>query len=316
MEKLMDTRIISIVIPLLDERENLVPLYSDLQEVLESNNLSYEIIFIDDGSTDGSDHVLEELHAKDARVKVVQFRKNFGKAAALSAGFEKAVGDVVITMDADLQDNPKEIMRFLEKIEEGYDLVSGWKKVRHDPIAKTLPSRIFNNVVSRITRLKMHDINCGFKAYRKEAIEELNLYGELHRFIPTLVSWRGFKVAEIEVEHSRRKYGKSKYGVERLAKGFFDLLTVLLLTKYSKRPLHFFGTAGMILSGTGFLILAYLSILWFLGLGPIGTRPLLFFGILLLIFGLQVATTGLIGELITRSFHKKGSEYSIKKTFD
>jgi glycosyltransferase involved in cell wall biosynthesis len=307
---------VSIIIPVLNEQENLVTLYAGLKEILEKNDILFEIIFIDDGSTDNSYHVLEELHKKDTRVKVIQFRKNFGKAAAISAGFEKAVGEVVFTMDADLQDNPKEIPNFLEKMQEGYDLVSGWKKKRYDPLAKRLTSRIFNKVVSILTHQKLHDINCGFKAYRKEVIKALNLYGELHRFIPIMVGWEGYRIGEIEVEHSPRRFGKSKYGAARLTKGFFDLITILLLTKYSKRPLHFFGTAGLIFSGVGFLMLAYLVILWFLGLGPIGTRPLLVFGVLLVIFGIQVTTTGLIGEIITRASHKRGSEYSIKKLLE
>lgn len=307
---------LSIVIPLLNEEETLSLLYSKLVEVLESNNFSFEIIFIDDGSTDDSYRVLEKLHEKDSRVKVVQFRRNFGKAAAISAGFEKAKGEVVFTMDADLQDNPKEIPRFVKMIDEGYDLVSGWRKKRYDPLSKTLPSKIFNKVVSVITDLKIHDINCGFKAYRREVIIDLDLYGELHRFIPVLVGWKGYRIGEIEVEHSPREGGQSKYGLGRLTKGFFDLVTVVMLTRYAKKPLHFFGSTGLIFSGIGLLMLVYLSILWLMGLGPIGTRPLLIFGVLLLIFGMQVATTGLIGEMMTRAFHKGGSEYSIKKVLD
>ncbi len=312
----MSTKLISFVIPVLNEAGTIESLYSRLLEVVEKNNLSFEVIFIDDGSTDNSFHILKDIHNKDKRVKVIRFRRNFGKAAAISAGFEKAKGDIIITMDADLQDRPEEIPGFLKKIDEGYDLVSGWKKRRYDPLSKTLPSRIFNRVVSAITSLDLHDINCGFKAYRREVIEDLKLYGELHRFIPVLVNWQGFRVGEIEVEHSPRLYGESKYGSERLIKGFFDLFTVILLTKYSKRPLHFFATAGLLFSGIGFLILTYLSILWFLGFGPIGTRPLLTFGVLLMIFGVQIATTGLIGELMTRAFHKKGSEYSIKEILE
>ncbi len=305
---------ISVVIPVLNEEKSLPLLFSKLKKVLEDNNLSFEIIFVDDGSTDNSFQVLKGFHENDLRVKVIQFRKNFGKAAALSAGFENVTGKVVVTMDADLQDDPKEIPRFLEKIEAGYDLVSGWKKKRFDPLSKTIPSRIFNKVISTITGLNVHDINCGFKAYKRDVIKGLDLYGELHRFIPAMIYWQGFKIGEIEVEHAERKYGESKFGVERLMKGFFDLFTILLLTKYAKRPLHFFGTAGLLFSMVGFVMLFYLTILWFLDLGPIGTRPLLVFGVLLIIFGIQVATTGLIGEIITRAFHKRGSEYSIKNT--
>lgn len=308
----MDIKKLSFIIPVLNEADNLPIFYSKLREILESHSLTSEIIFIDDGSDDNSYNILKELHVNDSRIKVIQFRKNFGKAAAISAGFERARGEVIITMDADLQDNPKEIPRFLEKIAEGYDLVSGWKKKRFDPLSKTLPSKLFNRVVSFVTRVNLHDMNCGFKAYRAEVIKDINLYGELHRFIPVLVAWQGFKIGEIEVEHSKRSFGKSKYGIERFTKGFFDLFTVMMLTKYAKRPLHFFGTTGLLFSGIGFLLLSYLSILWFVGLGPIGNRPLLIFSVLLIILGIQIATTGLIGELLTRAFHEKGSEYSIK----
>lgn len=308
----MDIKKLSFIIPVLNEADNLPIFYSKLREILESHSLTSEIIFIDDGSDDNSYNILKELHENDSRIKVIQFRKNFGKAAAISAGFERARGEVIITMDADLQDNPKEIPRFLEKIAEGYDLVSGWKKKRFDPLSKTLPSKLFNRVVSFVTRVNLHDMNCGFKAYRAEVVKDISLYGELHRFIPVLVAWQGFKIGEIEVEHSKRSFGKSKYGIERFTKGFFDLFTVMMLTKYAKRPLHFFGTTGLLFSGIGFLLLSYLSILWFVGLGPIGNRPLLIFSVLLIILGIQIATTGLIGELLTRAFHEKGSEYSIK----
>lgn len=308
----MDIKKLSFIIPVLNEADNLPIFYSKLREILESHSLTSEIIFIDDGSDDNSYNILKELHENDSRIKVIQFRKNFGKAAAISAGFERASGEVIITMDADLQDNPKEIPRFLEKIAEGYDLVSGWKKKRFDPLSKTLPSKLFNRVVSFVTRVNLHDMNCGFKAYRAEVVKDISLYGELHRFIPVLVAWQGFKIGEIEVEHSKRSFGKSKYGIERFTKGFFDLFTVMMLTKYAKRPLHFFGTTGLLFSGIGFLLLSYLSILWFVGLGPIGNRPLLIFSVLLIILGIQIATTGLIGELLTRAFHEKGSEYSIK----
>jgi glycosyltransferase involved in cell wall biosynthesis len=298
---------ISVVIPLKDEVESLQELYERLSAVLEEMSGGHEIIFVDDGSTDGSIGLLLRLREADPRVKVIEFRRNFGKAAALSAGFEVARGEIIFTLDADLQDDPKELPRFIEMLDSGYDLVSGWKKKRHDPASKRLPSKLFNGVTSWLTGIRLHDFNCGFKAYRREVVRQLDLYGELHRYIPALAGWSGFRVGELVVEHHARRFGKSKYGFERLARGFLDLLTVMLLTKFSKRPLHFFGMLGLLAGTAGTGILVYLTVLWFLGLGPIGNRPLLTFGVLFLISGIQLTTLGLLSEMITKLGHRSDS---------
>jgi glycosyltransferase involved in cell wall biosynthesis len=291
---------VSVVIPMFNEEESLPELHERLVEVLEGLGKTFEVLFVDDGSTDRSSQVAQELREKDQRVGLVRFRRNFGKAAALDAGFKRARGDIVFTMDADLQDDPKEIPRFLEKLDEGYDLVSGWKRKRHDPLGKTLPSKFFNFTVSTVSGLKLKDFNCGFKAYRREAIEGLSLYGELHRFIPVLVFWRGFAVAQITVEHHARKHGVSKYGVERMIKGAFDLLTVLLMTRFRTRPLHLFGGLGLLTAFIGLVPLAYLSVVR-LFIGGTIQRPLLFFGLLAVMVGVQMITTGLLGEMIHAS---------------
>jgi glycosyltransferase involved in cell wall biosynthesis len=291
--------VISVVIPLLDEEGTLVELHERLSAVLGARGEPYEILFVDDGSRDGSPAILRRLAEQDPAVGYVRFRRNFGKSAALDAGFRRARGRFIVTMDADLQDDPDEIPRLLATLEErDLDLVSGWKKKRHDPLGKTLPSKVFNFVVSRLTGLHLNDFNCGLKAYRAEALADVALYGELHRYIPVLVDWNGFRVGEIPVQHHPRKWGHSKYGVERMAKGFFDLLTVILLTRYRRRPLHLFGWAGLSMFALGFLCLAYLTVLWFLDMGPIGTRPLLFLGLLLVMVGVQLISTGLLGEMI------------------
>jgi glycosyltransferase involved in cell wall biosynthesis len=288
---------ISIVVPFLDEEGSLEALHAKLSEVLAALGKSYEILFVDDGSRDRSSAIADELAARDARVGVVHFRRNFGKAAALDVGFKRARGDIVFTMDADLQDDPAEIPNFLVKLDEGYDLVSGWKQKRRDPLGKTLPSKVFNLVVSQTSGLKLKDFNCGFKAYRAEAVRGLELYGELHRYVPVLVHFRGFRVTQIPVMHHPRRTGVSKYGVERMVRGFFDLLTILLLTRYRARPLHLFGGVGLVLAALGFACLAYLTVIWLQGHG-IGTRPLLTLGVLLMLVGIQLISTGLLGEMI------------------
>lgn len=303
---------VSVVVPLRDEEETLHELHTRLAAVFEKLGRTFEIVFVDDGSRDGSLAVLEELHAADPRLHVIGFRRNFGKAAALSAGFNAARGAIVITLDADLQDDPAEIPRFLERIEEGWDLVSGWKRVRHDPLSKTLPSLLFNRVTSWATGLAIHDSNCGFKAYRREVIEEIELYGDLHRFIPALAAWKGFRVGEIEVLHHPRRHGRSKYGWERMARGFFDLLTIILLTRFSRRPLHLFGTVGLLFCLLGGIGLGYLSVLWFAGERPIGTRPLLTFSTLSVIMGVQLVSIGLVSEMLTRLEYRSGEPYSVK----
>jgi len=300
---------LSIVVPVYDEAESLPVLYEELCRVLQQLPLSAEMIFVDDGSRDGSVDILRALHAQDERVQVIEFRRNFGKSAALHAGFQAARGRVVVTLDADLQDVPAEIPRLLEALADA-DLVSGWKYQRQDPASKRWPSRWFNFVVRHLTGVPLHDFNCGLKAYRREVIEELSLYGELHRYIPVLAHHRGFRVTEVPVAHRPRRFGHSKFGSARFFRGFFDLLTVLFLTQYTRRPLHLFGWFGMISLGLGFMINAYLSLQWFMG-HPIGHRPLLLLGVLLMIFGAQFFLTGLLGELITNASARP--EYSVRQ---
>lgn len=290
---------ITVVIPVYNERGTLRQLHEELVAVLEEHSSRFEILFIDDGSSDGSGELLDELDREDPRVRVFHFRSNQGKAEGLNLGFAEARGDVVLTMDADLQDQPAEIPRLLDKLQH-VDLVSGWKQTRHDPMGKTIPSRFFNWVTARVSGLPLHDFNCGFKAYRAEVVKELDLYGEMHRFIPVLAGWRGFTVDEVAVEHAPRRWGESKYGASRLFKGAYDLLTVYVLTRFANRPMHFFGSAGLILGGLGFVILCYMTFLRLILDQDIGTRPLLFLGIVLLIAGIQLVSTGLLGELILR----------------
>lgn len=303
-------RSISVVVPVLDEVESLRPLYQELTETLDTLGLPYELIFIDDGSTDGTDRVLRALHAEDDRIQVIQFRRNFGKSAALAAGFAAAGGDAIITMDADLQDVPAEIPNLLAELEAGADLVSGWKFPRHDPWSKTLPSSIFNAVVRLLSGVRLHDFNCGLKAYRADVVQELHLYGELHRYVPVLAHFRGFRVTELKVQHRPRQFGRSKFGAARFARGFFDLLTVLFLTQYNRRPLHFFGWFGLVTLLLGFGINAYLAVLWFLG-EPIGHRPLLTLGVLLMIIGAQFVVFGLLAEMIAHTSPQR--EFSVRR---
>jgi glycosyltransferase involved in cell wall biosynthesis len=301
----------SVVVPLYNEEESLEELHRRLTLVLQPLSDSFEIIFVDDGSTDNSFAVLKTLHEKDRRVKVIQLRKNFGKASALSAGFKKARGKIIITLDADLQDLPEEIPTLLKKIEAGYELVSGWKVKRKDPVVRKVASRLFNFVTSFYTGVKLHDFNCGLKCYKREVIDELDLYGELHRYIPAIANWKGFNVGEVKVDHHPRMHGKSKFGSERYLRGLFDLLTVIMLTKYPEKPLHFFGLLGTILSFSGLAITVYLGLVRLSGKW-IGNRPLLLLGILLLILGVQFIFFGLMGELIVFSSQKETS-YTVKE---
>ena len=289
---------LSFVIPFMNEEQTLRPLFEGIRESAEGLDKSFELIFIDDGSTDGSAAVAEALCRENPGVvKLIALRGNFGKSAALAAGFGEAHGQVVFTMDADLQDDPKEIPRFLEKLDEGFDLVSGYKKTRHDPITKVVPSRIFNAMVRWLTGTHLHDVNCGFKAYRHVVIENVRLYGELHRFVPILAHARRFRIGEIEVLHHPRKHGVSKFGGGRFFRGLMDLLTVYFIMRYERRPAHFFGGVGALCSIGGFGILSYLTVLWFMG-EAIGHRPLLSLGVLLVVVGIQFLATGLIGELL------------------
>ncbi len=303
---------ISIIIPVYNEEESIKKLYEKILDVVKDKYL-YEIIFIDDGSTDSSAQNIKDIIAGDPNVHLIVFRKNFGKAAALQAGFRNCTGDIAITMDADLQDDPKEIPRFIEKLNEGYDLVSGWKQKRHDPLEKRLPSKLFNKVTSHLSGVHLHDFNCGFKAYRKEVVDSIDVYGELHRYIPVLAHRKGFRIAEIVVEHHAREFGKSKYGFERYLRGLFDSMTVAFLGKFYDRPMYFFGKIGLVLCLLGGLICGYLTVLWCLGQG-IGDRPLLMLGVLLLILGVQMFSTGFIGDmLVDATYHKRYNEAHIKE---
>jgi glycosyltransferase involved in cell wall biosynthesis len=293
-------------VPLFNEEATVAALYKEVRAALESKNLAWEIVYVDDGSTDNSHQELVRLHAAQTNVRVVRLRRNFGKAVALSAGFEAARGTVVVTMDADLQDDPAEIPHLLAKLDEGYDLVSGWKCDRQDPFARRMFSRVYNGVSSAVTGLKLHDMNCGLKAYRAEVLENVRLYGDMHRFIPVLAHHIGYRTTEIPVNHRPRLNGRSRYGIERYTRGFFDLLTVAYLGRYRHRPLHFFGGIGMLLGAAGFAILAYLTAIK-LGGASIGGRPLLLLGILLFVVGIQFFSLGLVGELLTSNHEEKAA---------
>ena len=289
---------ISVVISVYNEVESLHIFYERLIQTIKILDEPFEIVFVDDGSTDNSLEILKEIAAKDKKVKIFSFRRNQGKAEALTFGFQKAKGDYVITLDADLQDKPKEIGKLLEEMEKGkWDLVCGWRKERKDSIGKVFSSQLFNSIASIFWGLKLHDYNCGLKLYAKDAAKSLTLYGGMHRFIPLLVHDRGFTVTEVPVEHAKRKYGKSKYGFSKILKDLPDIFTMFFLSKYSKRPFHFFGVAGALLILIGIVILGYLTYLRLLG-ETIGQRPLLFFGMLLVISGFQVFFTGFLADLI------------------
>jgi len=293
---------ISVVIPLLNEEESLPELARQLENVLERvARGKYEVIFVDDGSTDDSFRVIQDIHARNQRFKAIRFRTNHGKSAALAIGFSECKGDIVITMDADLQDDPNEIPSLVAKLEEGYDLVSGWKRKRHDPWHKTMPSKLFNAVTSRMSGIRLHDFNCGLKGYRREVIENVQVYGEMHRYIPALAHWEGFRVTEIPVQHRARQHGVSKFGMSRFLKGYLDLLTVMFTTRYIKRPLHFFGAVGSLFAVVGFVTDLYLVIEWSLGKTSLSNRPLALFGVAMIIVGVQLISIGLIGELIVKN---------------
>jgi glycosyltransferase involved in cell wall biosynthesis len=292
--------LISVVVPLLNEEESIPELHQRISDVLRGLGKPYELIYVDDGSTDRSFDILQSLHQSDSQVKVVRFRRNFGKSAALSVGFREAKGTIVVTMDADLQDDPAEIPLLIEALGNSYDLISGWKKKRFDPISKIVPSRFFNFVTGKLTGIPIHDFNCGLKAYRTEVIKEVQVYGELHRYIPVLAHWAGYRVGERIVQHHPRKYGRTKFGIARFFKGFLDLLTVLFTTRYIRRPLHLFGVWGMIMLLGGAGIVTYLSIEWFLGWTSLSNRPLFLVGFLFIITGIQFTSIGLLGEMISR----------------
>ncbi|MFA6307486.1 MAG: glycosyltransferase family 2 protein [Patescibacteria group bacterium] len=306
---------LSVVIPLYNEEGSLRELNEKLTKVLAKLNLSYEILYIDDGSRDKSAEILNEIATQDQHVRLIAHKRNFGKSTALAVAFSKVNGKLVITMDADLQDDPEEIPRFIEYINTGYDLVSGWKQNRQDPFVKVLSSKIFNFTVAFLSGLKIHDFNCGFKIYRQTVVKNIEVYGELHRFLPFLAHQQGFKVGEIKIKHHARQFGESKYGhlgLRRLSNYILDPINVVFITRYQKKPAHFFGNLGLISFALGILISLYLTVLWFMGEG-IGNRPLLFLGILLIIIGIQLVSMGFLGELIVKENLSKDKDEYIKK---
>ncbi len=301
---------LSIVVPLYNEEESLNPLASEIKKTLRNININFEVVFVDDGSNDNSLKTIKDICHQDHRFKYVSFRKNYGKSAALQIGFKFVTGDVVITMDADLQDDPNEIPNLLKKLSEGYDLVSGWKKKRYDPFIKRYSSRFFNFVTRLMSGIKIHDFNCGLKAYRREVTDNLKVYGEMHRYLPVLAKWQGFKISEIVVKHHPRRYGKTKFGISRFFKGFIDLITVIFNTRYIKRPMHLFGFLGALSFVVGLVVNGYLTIEWITG-APLSNRPMLFLGMLLIIVGVQFFSMGLLGEMLVHNFMDE-KEYIIK----
>ena len=297
----LPNQMISVVIPLYNEEGSLNELSAALKKVFGSLKCNYEVIFIDDGSTDQSFSILKGIHSRNYRFRCIKLRRNYGKSSALAAGFKMAKGDIIITMDADLQDDPEEIPELIQKINYGYDLVSGWKKIRYDPFIKKHTSKLFNFITSKISGIKLHDFNCGLKAYKKDVIKSIKVYGEMHRYMPALAYLSGFKVTEKVVKHRARKYGETKFGASRFLKGFFDLLTVIFTTKYIKRPLHLFGTVGVISFLVGFVITLFLTYLKFFKNQYISDRPLFLVGVLFMIVGIQFLSLGLIAEMITKA---------------
>ena len=303
---------VSVVIPLLNEEESLRELHEQLKNALIKVSPNYELIFVDDGSTDNSFRVLKELRQRNHRVKAIRFRRNYGKSAALAVGFQKAQGEFVITMDADLQDDPAEIQTLVRELKAGYDVVSGWKKKRKDPISKTLPSKFFNFVTGKVTGIKIHDFNCGLKGYRREVVKSVNVYGELHRYIPALAHWNGFRVGETVVNHRPRKFGKTKFGMGRFFRGFLDLLTVIFTTRYVTRPLHLFGGWGILSSLIGITIGGWLTFEKFFYGEALSNRPLFLVSLIMIIVGVQFISMGLLGELVTRG-QQMERDYSIRE---
>lgn len=310
---------LSIVIPIMDEEENIESLLSRLEDELGRIGKSYEIVAIDDGSKDRTYEILKRLHQKIKNLKVIKFPANFGQTAALSAGFDHAKGDIIITIDADLQNDPQDIPRLLEKLEEGYDVVSGWRKKRKDPLlTRRIPSLVANKVISFFTGVHLHDYGCTLKAYRKEVAKNIELYGQMHRFIPALAKWVGAKIAEVEVRHHPRKYGKSKYGMSRVLGVILDLITVRFLLTYSTRPIQIFGLLGFISGLIGFALAIYLSVLKLFFRVSLANRPLLLLAIFLIFIGIQFISMGLLGEMQARTYHESQNKpiYVIKEILD
>ena len=318
MQKNLNSRKLSIVIPAYNEEDSIKPLYDEIKasvaKLIKNHKIQdYENLFVNDGSSDNTEKNIVKLTA-DKRVKLISLRKNFGKSKALQIGFQHVCGDIIVTMDADLQDDPAELANFIAKLDEGYDMVSGWKFNRLDPLEKTLPSKLFNFVTSKVSGIKIHDFNCGFKAYRKEVVKSLNIYGEFHRYIPVLALRNGFKITEITVKHHKRQFGKSKFGMERYLRGMFDAVSALFLLKFYDKPMYFFGKIGLGLLMVGFLICSYLTALWFAGYA-IGGRPLLILGVLFILVGFQSFSLGLIANIIIDNVDKRGNnDVLISKT--
>ena len=295
---------ISVVVPVYNEERSVALLLDEVESALQPLGESWEAVFVDDGSADGSFTALTRLHASRPNVRVVRLRRNFGKAAALMAGFAEAAGSTIVTIDGDLQDDPAEIPRLLAKLDEGFDLVSGWKLRRRDGRSRRLLSRLFNRAVSRVSGLRLHDVNCGLKAYRSEVVEGIQIYGELHRFVPVLAHYRGYRVGEVPVNHRARAHGRSRYGSERYLRAFLDLLTVSFIGRYRHRPLHLFGGLGLALGLIGFAVLVYLTVVKLTG-HAIGQRPLLTLGVLLVVVGLQFFSLGLLSEMVTSQHEER-----------
>jgi glycosyltransferase involved in cell wall biosynthesis len=302
---------LSVIIPLFNEEESLNPLSNEIKKVIRQLPLNCEVVFVDDGSRDASLKIIKDICKQDRRFKFISFRKNYGKSAALQVGFKNAQGDVIVTMDADLQDDPNEIPNLIKKLDDGFDVVSGWKRKRHDPFIKKHSSKLFNFITRLLSGIKIHDFNCGLKAYRKEVTDNIKVYGELHRYMPVLAHWQGYKVSEIVVRHHARRYGKTKFGISRFFKGFIDLITVIFTTRYIKRPMHFFGFFGAAAFLAGIIVNGYLTYLWATG-GYLSNRPMLFLGILLIIVGVQFFSVGLLGEMLVNNFMNE-EEYVIKE---
>ena len=312
---------LSVIVPLFNERESLPELLGQLYSAMNEKELhdlfpepfSFEIIMVDDGSTDGSNTLIRSIIPSKPEVRLISFQRNFGKTAALSAGFLAASGDFVCTIDADLQDDPLAIKGMIKKLQEGYDLVSGWKQQRKDPLSKTIPSKLFNGVTRLFTGITIHDFNCGLKVYRREVTQRLELHGDMHRYIPVLAEWNGFRITELAVKHRARQFGSTKYGSSRFFSGLFDFLSVLFITRYLRRPMHFFGMAGLTSFLLGFVISLYVTLDKILLHKPVSNRPILFLGILLLILGVQLFSTGLLGEMLSTSASKESS-FTVRET--
>ena len=303
---------VTVIIPTYNEEGSIEELYRRLTTMLEGSASAHELLFVDDGSIDSSLQIIRKLRENDRRVKIISFSRNYGKSPALDEGFKAAKGEIVVTIDADLQDNPDEIPAMIAKLDEGYDLISGWKRDRKDPITKTWPSKLFNFTTSVVSGIRLHDFNCGLKAYRREVVKRIRIYGELHRFIPVLAGWEGFRIGEMKVSHFERRHGKSKYGARRLLNGMFDLMTVMFITRRSTTPLHFFGRIAFSFFAAGGLINLYFLVQWIMGKG-LHVRPLMVLGLIMIVISIQIASIGLLAELYSSTLERTFSfrEYEI-----